>query len=178
MQHPMLVAISGTPGTGKTAVCEKLRKDGYKVVDLNKLAYDSNSVIGVDPQRDVDIVDTDALKLKVREFENDLVFLDGHFSHLMDVDVAIILRCNPEELRKRLEEKQWKESKIRENVEAEAIDAITVESTDSNAETLEIDTTNTSADQTAEAVIRIVQGDREEFRLGQIDWSEVILDWY
>ena len=178
MQHPMLVAISGTPGTGKTAVCEKLRKDGYKVVDLNKLAYDSNSVIGVDPQRDVDIVDTDALKLKVREFENDLVFLDGHFSHLMDVDVAIILRCNPEELRKRLEKKQWKESKIRENVEAEAVDAITVESTDSNAETLEIDTTNTSADQTAEAVIRIVQGEREEFRLGQIDWSEVILDWY
>ncbi len=178
MQHSMLVAISGTPGTGKTAVCEKLRKDGHKVVDLNELAYDSNSVIGVDPERDVDIVDTDALRLKVREFENELVFLDGHFSHLMDVDVAIILRCNPDELKRRLEKKQWKESKIRENVEAEAVDAITVESTDSNAETLEIDTTNKDADQTAEDVIRIVKGDREEFRLGQIDWSEVILDWY
>jgi adenylate kinase len=178
MQHPMLVAISGTPGTGKTAVCEKLRKDGFSVVDLNELAYDSNSVIGVDPERDVDIVDTDALKEKVREFKNDLVFLDGHFSHLMDVDVAIILRCNPDELKRRLEKKQWKENKIRENVEAEAVDAITVESTESSAETLEIDTTNRNADRTAEAVIRIVNGDKEEFRLGQIDWSEVILDWY
>lgn len=178
MQHSMLVAISGTPGTGKTAVCEKLRKDGYSVVDLNKLAYDSNSVLGVDPERDVDIVDTDALKQKVREFENDLVFLDGHFSHLMDVDVAIVLRCNPDELQRRLEAKDWKENKIRENVEAEAVDAITVESTESSAETLEIDTTSRNADQTAEAVIRIVNGNREEFRLGQIDWSEVILDWY
>ena len=178
MQHSMLVAISGTPGTGKTAVCEKLRKDGYSVVDLNKLAYDSNSVLGVDPERDVDIVDTDALKQKVREFTNDLVFLDGHFSHLMDVDLAIVLRCNPDELKRRLDAKDWKENKIRENVEAEAVDAITVESTESSAETVEIDTTSRNVDQTAEAVIRIVNGDREEFRLGQIDWSEVILDWY
>ncbi len=174
----MLVAISGTPGTGKTAVCEKLKKDGYKVVDLNELAYDTNSVLGVDPERDVDIVDTDAVRERVREFKNDLVFLDGHFSHLMDVDVSIILRCNPDELRRRLEAKKWKENKIRENVEAEAVDAITVESTESDAQTLEIDTTHRTVDQTAKAILKILNGEVEEFRVGQIDWSEVILDWY
>ena len=178
MQCLMLVAISGTPGTGKTAVCEKLRGDGYSVVDLNKLAYDSNSVLGVDPERDVDIVDTDALNKKVEELKNELVFLDGHFSHLMSVDVAIVLRCNPDELKKRLEAKRWKESKIRENVEAEAVDAITVESLESDAKTWEIDTTDRTADQTTEDVLRIVNGETEEFRVGQIDWSGVILDWY
>lgn len=178
MQQSMLVAISGTPGTGKTAVCERLRRDGYTVVDLNELAYDTNSVLGVDPERDVDIVDTDTLKQKVRELKNGLVFLDGHFSHLMDVDVSIVLRCNPDELRKRLEAKDWKENKIMENVEAEAVDAITFESMEVNGRTFEIDTTNRNADQTADAVIRIVNGETDGFRVGQIDWSGVILDWY
>ncbi len=178
MQCLMLVAISGTPGTGKTAVCEKLRGDGYSVVDLNELAYDTNSVLGVDPERDVDIVDIDALRKKVEEFRNELVFLDGHFSHLMSVDVAIVLRCNPDELKRRLEAKNWKENKIRENVEAEAVDAITVESLESDAETLEIDTTNRTADQTTKDVLRIIGGETEEFRVGQIDWSGVIMDWY
>jgi adenylate kinase len=174
----MLVAISGTPGTGKTSVCEKLREDGYGVVDLNKLAFETESVVGVDPERDVDIVDTDALREKVMELKNDLVFLDGHFSHLMGVDLSIVLRCNPDELKKRLEAKKWNDRKVRENVEAEAVDAITVESTESDVDTLEVDTTGRTAEQTAESVLRIVNGDSEEFRVGQIDWSEVILDWY
>ena len=174
----MFVAISGTPGTGKTAVCERLRDDGYQVVDLNKLASETDSVVGVDPERNVDIVDADLLRVKVRELGNDLVFLDGHFSHLMDVDVSIVLRCNPDELKRRLEAKEWDEKKIRENVEAEAVDAITVESTESGVDTLEVDTTNRSAEQTEEAVLKIVSGESEEFKVGQIDWSEVILDWY
>lgn len=178
MQSSMLVAISGTPGTGKTAVCERLRTDGYQVMDLNKLAFETESIIGVDPERDVDIVDTDALRKKVMELKNDLVFLDGHFSHLMGVDISIVLRCNPDELKKRLEAKKWNEKKIRENVEAEAVDAITVESTESGVDTLEVDTTNRSAEQTEEAILKIVNGESEEFRLGQIDWSEVILNWY
>jgi adenylate kinase len=174
----MLVAISGTPGTGKTSVCEKLREDGYEVVDLNKLAFETNSVVGTDTERDVDIVDTDALKEKVMELKNDLVFLDGHFSHLMGVDLSIVLRCNPDELKKRLEAKNWNEKKVRENVEAEAVDAITVESVESDGNTLEIDTTGRTSAQTVEAVLKIVNGESEEFRVGQIDWSEVIMDWY
>jgi adenylate kinase len=174
----MLVAISGTPGTGKTAVCERLRENGYQVVDLNKLAFETKSVVGVDPERDVDIVDTDSLREKVRELRNELVFLDGHFSHLMDVDISIVLRCNPDELKGRLEAKDWNEEKVRENVEAEAVDAITVESTEFGANTLEVDTTGRSAEQTEKAVLKIVNGESEEFRVGQIDWSEVILDWY
>jgi adenylate kinase len=178
MQSSMLVAISGTPGSGKTSVCEKLREDGYEVVDLNKLAFETESVVGVDPERDVDIVDTDALREKVKELKNDLVFLDGHFSHLMGVDLSIVLRCNPDELKKRLEAKNWNKEKVRENVEAEAVDAITVESVESDVDTLEVDTTQRSADQTEKAILKIVNGDSEEFRVGQIDWSEVILDWY
>lgn len=178
MQHSMLVAISGTPGTGKTSVCEKLREDGYEVVDLNKLAFETNSVVGTDAARDVDIVDTDALKKKVKELKNDLVFLDGHFSHLMDVDISIVLRCNPDELKRRLETKDWSEEKVRENVEAEAVDAITVESVESDVDTLEVDTTQRSAEQTEEAVLKIVNGESDEFKVGQIDWSEVIMDWY
>ncbi|UCD92879.1 MAG: adenylate kinase family protein [Methanobacteriota archaeon] len=174
----MLVAMTGTPGTGKTATCERLAEEGYQVVNLNELAFEANTVVGVDPERDVDIVDVDALCEKVSGLENDLIFLDGHFSHLMDVDISIVLRCNPNELKKRLEAKDWNERKVRENVEAEAVDAITIESLESVEETYEVDTTKRTIDQTVEAVLRIVQGQKEEYRIGQVDWSEVILDWY
>lgn len=174
----MLVAISGTPGTGKTSVCGKLRDDGYSVADLNKLAAETDSIQGVDAERDVDIVDTDALRESIRELDNELVFLDGHFSHLMDVDITIVLRCHPEELKRRLEQKNWKKEKIMENVEAEAIDAITIEAIELNDRTFEIDTTERSIDETAETVLKIVKGETEEYTVGQIDWSGVILDWY
>lgn len=178
MQHSMLVALTGTPGTGKTAICERLREEGYQVVNLNELAFEANTVVGVDPERDVDIVDVEALREKVSGLENDIIFLDGHFSHLMNVDLSIVLRCNPNELKKRLEAKNWDEKKVRENVEAEAVDAITIESVDSVKETYEVDTTERTVDQTVEAVLQIVQGQKEAYRIGQVDWSEVILDWY
>ncbi|MFQ5883845.1 MAG: adenylate kinase family protein [Thermoplasmata archaeon] len=174
----MLVVMTGTPGTGKTAVCERLREEGYQVVNLNELAAETNTVVGVDSERDVDIVDVDALREKVSGLENDVIFLDGHFSHLMDVDLSIVLRCNPNELKKRLEAKNWNEKKVKENVEAEAVDAITIESVESVKETYEVDTTRRTVDQTVETVLRIVEGQRDDHRVGQVDWSEVILDWY
>ena len=53
----MLVAISGTPGTGKTAVSDLLQKEGYEVVSLNELAIKNGFISGIDKKRNSKILD-------------------------------------------------------------------------------------------------------------------------
>ena len=47
----MLVAISGTPGTGKTSISKEVSRNGFKVIDLNNIAYEKNFIIEKDQKR-------------------------------------------------------------------------------------------------------------------------------
>ena len=44
----MIIAITGTPGTGKTSISKVLQENNYEVVDLNKVACENNFLIGKD----------------------------------------------------------------------------------------------------------------------------------
>ena len=174
----MLVAVSGTPGVGKSSACGILADRGHRVINLNEEAVKRDLILGKDEERGALVIDTDGLSVWVRTIQEGLVFLDGHISHLLDVDIAIVLRCDPNALRQRLNSTEWSPQKIAENVEAEAIDVILVESLENRAETFEIDTTNMTTKEVADAILRIAGGDGSEFRAGSVDWSEVILGWY
>ncbi len=120
----MLIAVSGTPGTGKTTVAKWLaRKLGLQYVSLNDYARKHGMVVGRDEKRKADEVDVDRLR-KVK-FED--AVLEGHFSHELLADVKIVLRLHPSKLEERLEEKGWGAEKIRENCEAEAMGIIAEE---------------------------------------------------
>jgi adenylate kinase len=106
------------------------------------------------------------------------VILVGHLSHLLPVDLVIVLRCRPSVLEARLRGRDWPEAKVRENLEAEALDVILVEAVESDAETVEIDTTEMTAAQVADAVENILTGEREKYAVGNIDWSQEVLGWY
>jgi len=174
----VLVAITGTPGVGKTSACGVLEKKGHKVLNLNETALERGLVLGRDDARDTAIIDTRGLNTFVRTLQNDLVFLDGHLSHHLDVDISIVLRCNPNKLRERLASLGWNERKIMENAEAEAIDTILVESLEVGHRTYEIDATEKKPGDVACNILDIVDGDPSEFHAGSVDWSEVILGWY
>ena len=118
----MIIALSGTPGTGKTSLVPLLLKNGFKVFDLNKIALDNNFIDGFDKKRNSKILDMSKINdfVKKNLLEYNVVFIEGHSSHLLkNVDKVIILRCHPNELEKRLKSKDWNKEKIRENVEAE-----------------------------------------------------------
>lgn len=173
----MHVALTGTPGTGKSSVGVALERRGYVVIDLDELARREGLIVGRDEARQTDEIDVDALRRAVR-VPAKIAFLKGHYSHLMDVNLAIVLRCRPSVLRSRLEERGWPEAKVRENVEAEAIDVILQEATSRLPFVFEIDTSNTTAAQTAERVLAILQGKREGHEPGSVDWSDEVLSWY
>ena len=81
----MIVALSGTPGTGKTSISEVLRSKDYEVIDFNKEAFENNFLIGKDTKRDSDIVDIEELNKYI--FKNycrkEFIFIEGHLSHLL-----------------------------------------------------------------------------------------------
>ena len=179
----MIVALTGTPGVGKTAVSQILQNEGFDIIDLNKLAVEHDFWIGTDKQRDSKIIDIKQINTYVTETykEKDLIIIEGHLSHLLkSVDNVIVLRCHPIELKQRLLTKGWSTEKIRENIEAEILDVILCEAVDLHAKTnmFEIDTTDKSIDKVASAVVEIIRNkfkNMKKYNIGKIDWSEEIL---
>lgn len=162
-----MIALTGTPGTGKTAVAEILRRKGYRVIPVVELAKLHNCIL--DDKGDEDEVIVDVEKLSEVRFNG---VVEGHLSHLLSPDIAVVLRCNPLILKKRLLERGWSEEKVMENVEAELLDVILVEAMEYCNDVYEVDTTNLSIEEVAEIVERIVsgKGEGEEYKPGNIDW--------
>ncbi len=170
----MKIALTGTPGVGKTSVAKELKKRGYDVLSINDIA--DEFVVGYDEERQSKIVDEDALNEYIKKIrEKGLMFIEGHLSHLLDVDAVIILRCNPEELKKRLAKKGWNERKIRENLEAEALDIILDRALEKHEKIWEIDVTEKSVSETANEIVKIVK-QKPPPNYGKIDWSEWLIE--
>lgn len=153
----MILAISGTPGTGKTAVAEILAKKlKWKLVRLNDLAKDNDLYGGWDPLRHVPIIDVEKVRKTVGRMGGNLI-LEAHYAHEIPADLVIILRTEPEELRKRLKEKGWRHEKVEENVEAEMVEVCTFEARELGVKFREIDTTGRKAGDVAEEIARMVK---------------------
>jgi adenylate kinase len=180
----MRIALTGTPGTGKTAVAALLRQNQCNVIDVNKIAFEHNFIIGKDDQRDTMILDTEQVNCYINQkykTTREHVFFEGHITHLLKtMDKVIILRCHPKALRKRLSNKGWKPIKIQENVEAEALDVILCEAAElHDTENLfEIDTTNRSIEAVTASILELVNLNfkpMKKYNIGYIDWSEELL---
>ncbi|MCK4968653.1 MAG: adenylate kinase family protein, partial [Candidatus Aenigmarchaeota archaeon] len=134
--------VSGTPGTGKTEVsailAEKLK---YKLIKINDFAYDNDLITGQDEKRGSLLIDTVALESLIGKIKDDCV-IEGHLAHLIKADMVFVLRTNPDILKTRLDERNWLEDKINENLEAEILDVCLTEAVEKNKQIYEIDTTD------------------------------------
>ncbi|GAF93622.1 unnamed protein product, partial [marine sediment metagenome] len=108
------------------------------------------------------------------------ILLVSHLSHLMHCDTVIVLRTSPRILRQRLEARGWPESKVRENVEAEAVGVILVEAMELEpaVPVLEVDTTSEGPDHTAIRIANALDGAGDDLEAGHVDWSEEVMGWY
>lgn len=167
----MMIGITGTPGCGKTAVAEVLRKRGYPVLDLKTTV--KNYVIEHDSSCGSDIIDEE---LWASEFPYTDGFVEGAFAHYLPCSKIIVLRCRPDILCQRLAPRGYSKEKIRENAEAEALDVILIETSDAFAaeQIYEIDTTFIDAEKAASAAISFAE-DKVPSSFGMLDWSEYVL---
>ena len=169
----MILAITGTPGTGKTSIAEHLTRNGYETVPLNRILEEHCLMSEYDQSSDSFIIDSERLAAIVLNHTS-LMIIEGHLSHFLNCDLIIVLRCNPSVIGMRLVERGYSDYKVSENVEAELIDSILVEALESGLPTYEIDCTHKTVEGVSEAVIQIINGDGDDYLPGKVNWLEDI----
>ena len=117
-----IILLSGSPGTGKTTIanCAKSRH-GVEVISLGIEVIAQELHSGKDPERDTFIVDPDKFSTYFNPLltktlkESPIIIAEGHYADMIDhpkVVMGITLRCHPVTLEKRLQARNYSESKI------------------------------------------------------------------
>ena len=161
-----ILAITGTPGVGKSTVASVLAKrKNANLISITEII--KKIPCSYDKKRKTKIVDIKRLQKEVnKKIKPGLNIIDGHLSHLLKNDLTVLLRTNPIELRKRLKRKRWSEKKINENVEAEILGIISSEI----KKCIEIDTSK----KTVENVVKEIEKALNNLsckKKKRIDWT-------
>ncbi|MDR2866955.1 MAG: adenylate kinase family protein [Methanomassiliicoccaceae archaeon] len=175
----MIIALTGTPGTGKTVIAACLREKGEYVVDLHQHIEEKGLKERFDKKRDTYSVDIGKLNSSLRSSipKDRNAFLEGHLSHFLDCDMIIVVRCNPSVLHERLKKRNYAPQKISENVQAEALDVILCESIGSDAHVFEIDSTSCTPEQAVVMIREIIAGRTAGYEPGSVNWAEEMVKW-
>ena len=175
----MRVAVTGTPGTGKTTATELLESrlaDGdadseptLEVIHLNEVLEQEGLYTEVDAERESKVADLEALA-EWLEGRDDVV-IESHLAHHFDAERVAVLRCRPADLEERLLERGEREAKARENAESEALDVLLAEAVETHGleSVYEIDTTGRTPEAVASDLEAVIDGEREP-SAGEVDF--------
>jgi len=182
----MIILLTGTPGTGKTTISHLLaEKLDSQLVDINQVVEEKHLFTGLDPEKNYKIVDMNALEEELFKIvgkdardpgsdpdEKYSIIIEGHLSHYFpQADLVVVFRTEPSILKGRLQKRDWKETKIRENLEAEALDICTWEAHQVHGSKVhEIETTNMTPEKAVNIILEVIDG-KKSFPVGGIDFS-------
>ena len=161
------IAVTGTPGTGKTAATSQL--EVITVTHLNDVIRDHDLYTDRDADRDSLVTDLDAVRDHLGAWTG---VLESHLAHHFEADRVVVLRCEPTVLKERLESRGESAAKASENAESEALDVVLSEAVDRHGDdaVYEIDTTERNPGEVAEAIRAVRDGDREP-QAGTVDFT-------
>ena len=153
----MRIGITGTPGTGKTTVAEALDRE---VISIKEFARER----GLGEEKELFEIDTGAVKEALPED----CWVEGHLAHKVGVDYCIVLRTRPDILEERLEDRDYSDEKVQENLEAEKMDLILSEAFEVT-KVYEIDTTKKSVEDVVDEINSAVKNKESKYAI--CDWS-------
>jgi len=175
-----VILVTGTPCVGKTSVARLLtsRLDAF-YVNLTELALHENLVSGKDEERGSIIVDENRTRRKIREIVEDCdkseIIVDGHYAvSVVPKELTthvFVLRRDPVELRKLMEQRGFSERKLWENLASEILDVCLCEALNvyENGKVCELDVSCKSVEEIVDEVLDILNGSKE-CRVGVVDW--------
>ena len=191
-QERRIYIVTGTPGVGKSSVSKILASIlGARLVSIGELVKKESLYTGWDEKRETLIADTDRLSERISEIisaERRTMIIEGHYAvHVIPpekVDLIFILRRDPRELKKTLEDRGYSRRKTMENLAAEILDVCLFDAVDiCGVEKLcEINTTSKSPKEVVNEILSVIKGERKPV-VGIVDWlgmleSMGILDDY
>ncbi|MBI3840619.1 MAG: adenylate kinase family protein [Thaumarchaeota archaeon] len=163
-----IVAITGTPGTGKKTLSPLVaRKLGLACVSVNDLAEKYGLV------RAEGMVDTEGLRERISKDFRGPALLFGHLIPYVlsrsATRIVVVLRCEPSVLRKRLLSRGYPMSQVRENLEAELIGVVAADARSAlgTAKTTEFDTTHLPVAHASALIAEAIVGNGKRVN---IDW--------
>ena len=155
------VGLTGTPGTGKTSITRVLSELALtrSVSDL----ADERGFLGVpESEEGIREIDIDGLVSSI---------IDGHLAHHLPCDVVVVLRCDPDILRCRLEERGYAEKKINENVEWELMGSMWNEFEENDVPWTEFDCSDSEASDIAKSIVEWLGSEMLTTQ------SSMVVDW-
>lgn len=175
-----VILVTGTPCVGKTSVAHLLapKLDAF-YVNLTDRALHENLVSGKDEERGSIIVDENRMRNKIRQIVEDCdkseVIVDGHYAvSVVPKELAayvFVLRRDPVELRKLMEQCGFSGRKLWENLASEILDVCLCEALNiyENGKVCELDVSGKSVEETVDEILEILDGSKE-CGVGVVDW--------
>ena len=168
--------ITGNPGVGKHTIAELFLKHdtSYQILDINRFAIENG--FGEKINGDIE-VDTTKLKNEIQKLNLNKLLIVGHLApYVLDksnIDLVIILRKNPYNLIEIYKERNYQNSKIKQNAGSEILGVIANDSILSfgKEKSYEIDTTNKTPKIILEDILNIINNKKG----GDIvDWLRLV----
>jgi len=174
-----VILLTGTPCVGKTSVARLLTsRMGALHVNLTELATRENLTSGRDEERGSIIVDEVRMRRRIRrtiEGSDKDVVIDGHYAVSVVpkrlVTYAFVLRRDPVELRKFMEQSGFSGRKLWENLASEILDVCLVDALTLHGEgkVCELDVTGKSVEEVVGEILDVLSG-YKKCRVGVVDW--------
>ena len=170
------LVITGNPGVGKHTIAELFLKHdtSYQILDINRFAIENG--FGEKINDDIE-VDTTKLKNKIQKLNLNKLLIVGHLApYVLDksnIDLVIILRKNPYNLIEIYKERNYQNSKIKQNAGSEILGVIANDSILSfgKEKSYEINTTNKTPKIILEDILNIINNKKG----GDIvDWLRLV----
>lgn len=134
----MIIAISGSVGSGKTSISNKLQeKLNFKIIHLNDIAKEFKlkeikklKTFDFDLDKLINFVEKIIIRNNKKK-EN--LILESHFAHFLNpklVDFLFIISRNQKELLKEYKKRDYNKEKISDNLEVENFNLCFLEATE------------------------------------------------
>jgi adenylate kinase len=170
----MSIVITGNPGVGKHTITQLISdKMKLPVIDINKIAKDSELFEKNDDANDVDVEMLEKI-LESKISENNIIV--GHLAPYVlrknQVKIVIVLRRSPYDLISIYEDRKYSDKKIRDNVGSEILGIIANDAMNKFQEkTFQINVSGKTIEEMLEKIMSVIMNKKGN---EEVDWLDLV----